>query len=120
HLANIALPFNFSAVNQYLDTTALTDVNSYYYRFTATDSCGLSDTSTRGKSIMLKGYAFTDLSFFVKWNESWFDSAEVLQYDVYRKDDGGFNFQNSVLPLVLSYEEKDLPVDTPCYYVEAI
>ncbi|HYV93122.1 MAG TPA: gliding motility-associated C-terminal domain-containing protein [Chitinophagales bacterium] len=119
-LANISPPYNFSTINQYTDTTAFTDVNSYYYRLIAIDSCGASDTSTRGKSILLKGYAFTDLSFFVKWDASWFDSADVMQYDVYRKDDAGFNFQNSVLPDVFSYEEKNLPVDTPCYYVEAV
>jgi len=119
-LATISSPYNFTIINQYLDTTALTDVNSYYYRLIATDSCGVSDTSTRGQSILLKGYAFTDLSFFVTWNPSWLDSAEVLQYDVYRKDDAGFNLQNSLFPFELSYEEKDLPVDTPCYFIEAV
>lgn len=119
-LANISPPFIFSAISQYTDATALTDEKSYYYRLIATDSCGTFDTSTIGKSILLKGYAFTDLTFFITWDESYFDSAEVLEYDVYRKDEVAYNLINAFLPATSSYEEKNVPVDTPCYYVEAI
>lgn len=119
-LASIQPPYDFSTINTYIDTTAFTDLNSYYYRLIATDSCGTSTTSTIGKSILLKGYAFTDLSFYVTWGESFFDFGKVLLYNVYRDDGTGFNFLSSELPEVLSYEEKDLPTTTPCYYVSAI
>lgn len=119
-LATIPPPYDFSSINVFTDTTAFTDVNSYYYRLIATDSCGANYTSTVGKSILLKGYAFTDLSFYVTWDESFFDFGEVLFYDVYRDDGAGFNLVSSEVPEVLSYEEKDLPTTTPCYFVIAV
>ena len=119
-LATISPPYNFSFLNVFIDTTALTDVNSYYYRLKATDSCTVGYRSTLGRSILLKGYAFTDLSFYVTWNASVFDSGTVQYYNLYRDDGSGFNLVNFQLPEFLSYEEKDLPTTTPCYYVEAI
>jgi len=119
-LAVFSPPADLSVINSYLDTTALTDQVSYYYRVIAQDSCGRRDTSSIGKSIFLRGYAFTDLSFYITWDESFFDYGTVRQYDIYRDDGTGFNFIVTDQPEVFVYEEKNLPVITPCYYVEAI
>src|SRR5258705_167832 len=81
-----------SLLNFFLDTSAITDKVSYFYRIVATDSCGHRDTSSIGKSIYLKGYAFTDLSFYITWDGSFLNFGNVLQYNVYRDDGPGFNF----------------------------
>ena len=120
-LATFAPPANLAIVNSYIDTTALTDQNSYYYRLIAGDSCNHRDTSTIGRSILLQGYAFSDLTYYITWNPSYFNFGNVLKYEVSRDDGSGFNFLSSLTSATLTYEEGDLSsTATPCYYVEAV
>jgi gliding motility-associated-like protein len=118
-LKTIAPPADLSITNTFLDVTALTSELSYYYRMIATDSCGNKDTSTIGKSILLKGYAFSDLTFYNGWDESFFDFGSVQQYDVHRDDGSGYNLITSVGDDVFVYEEKNIPTITPCYFIES-
>ncbi|HUM46469.1 MAG TPA: gliding motility-associated C-terminal domain-containing protein [Chitinophagales bacterium] len=116
----IAAPANLSLINIYADTTALTSQLSYYYRIIATDSCNNADTSSIGKSILLSGYAFSDLSFLLKWDASYIEYGTVAGYDVNRDDGSGFNSIAVFDKTVFEYAETGVPSVTPCYYVEAI
>ncbi|MGB3073720.1 MAG: gliding motility-associated C-terminal domain-containing protein, partial [Chitinophagales bacterium] len=119
-IAVIVPPANLSVINVYTDTTALTSSLSYYYRIIASDSCGNVDTSTIGKSILLNGYAFSDLSFLVKWDESFLQYGTVTGYQLFRDDGNGFNSISNFNETTREYAEKNLPGPTPCYYVEGI
>ncbi|MBK9730944.1 MAG: gliding motility-associated C-terminal domain-containing protein [Chitinophagaceae bacterium] len=119
-IAVIVPPANLSVINVYTDTTALTSSLSYYYRIIASDSCGNVDTSTIGKSILLSGYAFSDLSFLVKWDESFLQYGTVTGYQLFRDDGNGFNSISNFNETTREYAEKNLPGPTPCYYVEGI
>jgi len=119
-LAQFAPPGDLSVINTYIDSTALTGESSYYYRLIATDSCSAKDTSSLGKSVLLSGYAFSDLSFYITWDESFFDFGKVLSYELSRDDGTGFNPVASLTPDVFVYEEAVTPTTTPCYYIDAI
>ena len=120
HEQKIPPPGDLSLINVYSDSTALTNELSYYYRIIATDSCGTTDTSSIGKSILLSGYAFSDLSFLLKWDESYIEHGEVTGYELYRDDGSGFNSAAAFDETIFEYRETSLPSATPCYYVEAI
>jgi gliding motility-associated-like protein len=119
-IATIAAPSDLSIENIYSDTTALSSQLSYYYRIIATDSCNGSDTSSIAKTVLLTGYAFSDLSFLVRWDESYLDYALVNSYELYRDDGNGFNLVTTVPETTLEYGEQNIPTVTPCYFVEAI
>ncbi|MEO6441575.1 MAG: gliding motility-associated C-terminal domain-containing protein [Chitinophagales bacterium] len=119
-LDDIPVPANLSMVNIFSDTTALTSQLSYYYRIIASDSCGGMDTSSIGKSILLSGYAFSDLSFLLKWDASYLEHGSVAGYDVNRDDGSGFNSITVFDKTVFEYAETGVPSVTPCYFVEAI
>lgn len=118
-LKKIVVPADLSITNTYLDLTPLTGELSYYYRLIATDSCGTVDTSTMGKSILLKGYAFSDLTFYNNWDASNFDFGNVLNYLLYRDDGTGYNLVNTLADDVFSYQEKNIATTTPCYFLES-
>lgn len=120
-LATFAPPANLAGINVYIDSTALTDQNSYYYRLIADDSCNIRDTSTVGQSVLLQGYAFSDLTYYIQWNASFLQYATVLNYDLYRNDGTGFFFLTTETPATLIYNEGPLATTTtPCYYIDAI
>jgi gliding motility-associated-like protein len=119
-LSVIIPPANLSIINSYTDTTALTDQLSYFYRIVATDSCGNTDTSSIGKSILLSGYAFSDLSFLLKWDESFLEHGTVAAYEVFRDDGSGFIGVSTFDETVFEFAETGVPSITPCYYVVAI
>ncbi len=119
-IASILPPANLSVINVYTDSTALTGQLSYYYRIIASDSCGNLDTSSIGKSVLLSGYAFSDLSFLVRWDESYLQYGSVKGYNLFRDDGIGFNSVALFDEATNEYNEGNIPVPTPCYYVEAI
>lgn len=119
-LASIIPPSDLSVINIYSDVTALTGELSYYYRLIATDSCGNSDTSSIGKSILLTGYAFSDLSFLINWDAAFLEHGTVQLYEVFRDDGSGFSSVTAVEETVFSYAETGTSATVPCYYVVAI
>jgi gliding motility-associated-like protein len=87
----------------------------------AIDSCNIRDTSTIGRSVLLQGYAFSDLSYYLSWNASYFDYGNVLNYDIYRDDGTGFNLLSTLTSATFTYEEGNLAATAvPCYYIDAI
>jgi gliding motility-associated-like protein len=118
-LAQVPIPGDLSIINIFSDTTALTNQLSYYYRLVAMDSCSNADTSTIGKSILLLGYAFTNLSFLVQWDESYFENGTVDMYRLYRDDGTGFVNLGAFDPDQFQYTESGLSTPEPCYYIEA-
>jgi gliding motility-associated-like protein len=120
-LATFTPPADLSVINSFIDTTALTSSNAYYYRLVTVDSCNAKDTSGMGRTILLQGYAFSNLSYYLSWNPSYLDYGKVISYRIYRNDGSGFNLLATLGADVLSYEEGNLPeTSVPCYYVEAI
>ena len=119
-LATFAPPADLSVINVFIDTTAEPNENSYYYRLIATDSCASRDTASTGKSVLLEGYAFTNLSVYINWDESFFTYGTPLSYELYRDDGSGLNEINSFTPDAFTYQEEDIPTSTPCYMIVAI
>ena len=119
-LATFTPPADLSLINMFSDTMALPDELSYYYRIITTDSCNGNDTSTIGKSVLLTGYAFTDLSYLLRWDESFIEHATVTGYTIYRDDGSGFNKVTTLSSSIFEYSESALPTVTPCYYAEAL
>ena len=114
-------PPDLSVVNVFLDTTAQTSQSSYYYRLITLDSCNVHDTSSLGRTMLLQGYAFSDLTYYISWNPSQMDYGKVINYEIYRDDGNGFNFLTSLNAATLNYEEGNLTeTATPCYYVVAV
>lgn len=112
-LSVIIPPANLSIINIFTDTTALTDQLSYFYRIVATDSCGNTDTSSIGKSLLLSGYAFSDLSFLLKWDESFLEHGNVAAYEVYRDDGSGFTGVSTLMKPFLNMRKQAYPVSRP-------
>lgn len=119
-IAAILPPANLSVINVFTDSTALTGELSYYYRIIASDSCGNLDTSSIGKSVLLSGYAFSDLSFLIRWDESYLQYGAVTGYELFRDDGTGFNGVATFNDATREYNEGNISTPTPCYYVEAI
>lgn len=119
-LAAINIPGDLSVTNIFSDTTANTGDLSYFYRIIAVDSCNGQDTSSIAKSILLSGYAFSDLSFLLNWDEAFIEHGTITGYDLYRDDGSGFNKISSFPETNFEYEENNLPTSVPCYYVEGI
>ncbi|MCS6916861.1 MAG: gliding motility-associated C-terminal domain-containing protein [Chitinophagales bacterium] len=117
----ISPPNDLSGVLVFSDqNNPLTDRQAYYYRLIATDSCGGRDTSSVGRSLLLLGYAFTDLTFYLQWNASELDYAQPLQYELFRNDGQGFVSAGLFPPDERTYYEAQSGNIQPCYYVEAI
>ena len=115
-------PLNTSIINTFGDSAAVNSSNSYYYTLVATDSCGRSDTSSTGKSILLSGYAFTSLKNSLTWDNGYLQYGTLLEYDLYREP-------NTLFPIAVlqngtnTYEEdvSSIVGDTGnlCYVVVA-
>lgn len=120
-LESFSPPADLNGLQYYTDSdNPLTDRQSYYYRLIATDSCGSRDTSSVGRSLLLMGYAFTDLTFYVQWNASELDHAAVQGYELFRDLGQGFEPVGLFAPDERTYYEGKLPVAEPCYFVEAL
>jgi gliding motility-associated-like protein len=74
----------------YLDNSALTDKNSYYYKIVNVDSCGFDGMETNiGRTILLTAISYSDLmQNVITWNdyEDWL--GNVMSYNIYRGVDG--------------------------------
>jgi len=114
-------PASLAGVLTYDDSTALTDVKSYYYRVAMKDACGVTDTSNRAKTILLSGYAYSNLTNSVSWDDYQNDLDTVLSYNLQRQTAGWTSI--AVNPPLNAYQE---PVEalvgdsgTLCYVVTA-
>jgi gliding motility-associated-like protein len=73
----------------YLDNTAQTDDNSYFYRVITVDSCGNDVlTSNIGRTILLSGIPNYNLTNKIKWNdyEEWLGG--ISGFSIFRRVDG--------------------------------
>lgn len=117
----VPVPSNLNIINYYSDEDASNGEQSYYYRLITTDSCGNIDTSSFGKSIVLNGYAFTNLTNRLEWDESFMQYGTVLNYRVYRQPNTS---PIAVLPASTLFYEEDVTAlvgdsGTLCYFIEA-
>ncbi|MDZ7846116.1 MAG: hypothetical protein U5L96_04795 [Owenweeksia sp.] len=75
---------------RFSDYGALPGRYHYYYRVSATDSCGGRDTlSNLGRNILLQVEERSNLTNYLTWNpyQKW--DGDVSVYDIYRKADQG-------------------------------
>ncbi|MCS6990446.1 MAG: gliding motility-associated C-terminal domain-containing protein [Chitinophagales bacterium] len=113
-------PADLSGVLHLQDAGAFTDRQAYSYRIVATDSCGGKDTSSTGRTLLLLGYAFTDLTFYLQWNASELQYAHTLRYELFRSDGQGFVSVGTFPTDERSFYDSQPDEVHPCYYVEAI
>ena len=80
-----------SSVVKYSDYSALAGENRYYYRISATDSCGAQDTvSNLGTNVLLEVTRNGNLTNTLVWNRYQEYMGIVGRYEVYRMvDDAG-------------------------------
>lgn len=86
------IPFNQQTTVIYIDNTARTEQQSYYYQLVAVDSCGhLSISSNVSRTIYCKAKPNTNFSNTVVWNdyETWLGG--ISHYNIYRFIDGQFD-----------------------------
>ncbi|GIV34746.1 MAG: hypothetical protein KatS3mg031_2281 [Chitinophagales bacterium] len=108
--------------NAYADASALTSQQSYYYQVSSRDDCAFVLTSGAGRTIHLSVTSQPPVNRMV-WNAFELEHATVLQYTVYREDNGTLVPLQTVGNSVQSYDD---PVssgianrDEFCYVVEA-
>lgn len=121
---SMVVPASFNGVNMVADNTAQTDFKSYYYRITATDSCGNKQLSTVAKTILLEGYSFTNQKNALEWNDYFLEHGTNLGYNIYRNptvastlitfSPAGINTFEEVVTNVVDQSGK------LCYVVEAL
>ena len=93
-VGTVPKPSNFSSVIKYSDFTALPGENRYYYRVSATDSCGAQDTiSNIGTNVLLEVTRNGNLTNTLVWNRYRQYGGIVGCYEVYRMVDDNGSFQ---------------------------
>lgn len=111
-------------------------VTDYYYRVTATDSCGGYDTiSNISRNILLDVQAGDDLTNRLSWNRYYGWGGPVDRYEIYRRKEGEANFQKVGENVItanrhdtsyIDFEIQELVENDPedigayCYYVRAV
>ncbi len=86
------IPFNLQTTVTYVDNTAMTEQQSYYYQLVAVDSCGHPSVSSNvSRTIYCKAQANSNFTNTVTWNdyESWLGTVDY--YNIYRYIDGVFD-----------------------------
>ncbi len=108
--------------NSYNDTAVNPSQSSYYYRITSRDNCDSTVNSGEGRTIFLTGANNTSVNT-LKWSSFELDHATVLDYTIYREDNGSLVPVQNVSGSTFTYDDpvangiSDL--NTFCYVVEA-
>jgi gliding motility-associated-like protein len=130
-IATLGKPADGSSIIQFLDFGVEPERLDYYYRITATDSCGGRDTvSNISRNIRLTASSKADLSNRLTWTPYMEWGGTVGKYEIYRRkgDFGTFNkiAENDGNDTTFSdFEIADLIQADPeagkyCYYVKAV
>lgn len=83
------IPFNNLTAVSYFDNTAETELQSYYYKLVAVDSCGAPSVSSNiSRTMYCEAIPNSEFTNTVVWNdyESWLGT--VNYYNIYRSIDG--------------------------------
>lgn len=83
------IPFNMQTAVTYYDNTAQTELQSYYYKLIAVDSCGAPSVSSNiSRTIYCEATPNSEFTNTIVWNdyESWLGT--VSYYNIYRTVDG--------------------------------
>ena len=86
------IPFNSLTNVSYVDNTAHTEQQSYYYQLVAVDSCGHPSVSSNvSRTIYCEASANSNFTNTIVWNdyETWLGG--ITQYNIYRYIDGVFD-----------------------------
>ncbi len=126
-IATVPKPGGGVSTFSFSDYSALPDSRHYYYRLSATDSCGGRDTvSNLARNILLQVTPRPNLTNLISWNPYTTWTGQVDRYDIYRKGGEEMNFKLAGSTLgndttfvddISDYRE------TPgnfCYYVKAV
>ena len=85
-IATVAKPGGGATTVTFSDYGAMPDSRHYYYRLSATDSCGGRDTvSNLARNILLQVTPRPNLTNLVTWNPYTTWAGKVARYDIYRK-----------------------------------
>lgn len=117
-------PGSVPSVQFYDDEGAFNESRSYYYRVTMKDNCGNEQTSNYAKTILLQGYAFSNLTNELNWDDYIHENGTVLQYEVKRNSATGWqNVLTYAPPENLFSEDVSALVGDSgniCYVVESL
>ncbi len=126
-IATVAKPGGGASTITFSDYGTTPDSRHYYYRLSATDSCGGRDTvSNVSRNILLQVTPRPNLTNLVTWNPytSW--AGKVDRYDIYRKggDDANFTLAGTTAGNDTTFVDDISDYrETPgnfCYYVLAV
>ncbi len=134
-IAQVGKPTTAPYIIRFQDFGVEPDKFNYYYRVTATDSCGGYDTiSNIAKNIVLRVAAAEDVTNRLSWNPVQGYAGYVEKYEIYRAEEGTGAFvkigENVTVndredTTFVDYEIRDLVKANPdqgnyCYYVKAV
>ncbi len=134
-IAQVGKPTAPPYIIRFQDFGVEPDRFNYFYRVTATDSCGGYDTiSNIANNIVLNVNAAEDVTNRLTWNSVLGYQGVVEKYEIYRAEGGTSNFEligeNYTVngredTTYIDYEIRDLVETNPeqgeyCYYVKAV
>jgi gliding motility-associated-like protein len=109
-------------LNSYNDAQVTTSDNSYYYEVASYDECDFQLTTEPGRTILLEGDNNGVINT-LDWNAFTLEHATVLDYTIYRVENGALVPITSVNPSTLTFEDDISTTLTEdgafCYVVEA-
>lgn len=111
------------SINLFTDTSAQTNATSYFYQITSTDSCGGTITSNTANTIHLSGAGRLNFVNELEWTHFQMPFGEVLDYTVYRLENGQETQLATLNFLETRYEDeidgRRAADQSACYVVEA-
>ncbi|MDR9374194.1 MAG: gliding motility-associated C-terminal domain-containing protein [Schleiferiaceae bacterium] len=130
-IATIAKPAQPPYIINFQDFGVKPDRQVYYYRVSATDSCGGRDTvSNISRNLRVRGTEQGDLTNRLVWNSYRDWLGHVARYEIYRKKADGSSFEKvgetqKGDTIFLDFDMPDLLRQNPdvskyCYYVKAV
>ncbi len=113
---------NPAFLNTYTDAQANTSVNSFHYEVASFDDCNFQLNSTKGQTIFLEGKNNGILNE-LEWNAFSLENATVLDYTIYRVENGVLVPLQTFTPSTLTFEDDISTAISEdgafCYVIEA-
>lgn len=113
---------NPQLLNSYIDTQALTDERTYFYQSASFDDCNFQLNSATGQTIFLEGENNAILNE-LEWNAFSLQNATVIDYTIYRVENGVLVPLQAVPPTTLTFQDDISTAISEngafCYVIEA-
>lgn len=109
-------------LNTYTDAQANTSASSYHYEIASFDDCNFQLNSTQGQTMLLEGTNSGILNE-LEWNAFSLENASVLDYTIYRVENGVPVPLQTLPPSTLAFQDDISAVISEdgafCYVIEA-